>query len=181
MAETKTAAAKAKEAEEKSAAAKTEESAAKAEEKTPPAKESTPDPKEARDTSASASLKNRRAAARNTAATDRQPTQTFDYGDKPTELSAEQAEGQNGLPQFHPGGPAQATEQISGGHRIGDNYAFPDSDGFIAFVPENCKSPATIRVWSKGQAVRRDVYDHYKGKAGKTAEDAPVLESADLI
>lgn len=132
--------------------------------------------------SASASLKSRRQAARDGAATDRVPTQVFDTGDKPTELTPEQAEGQNGLPQFHPGGAETLLGSPFSGHTVNSSeYVFPEDDGFISYLPLNSKTPVTVRVWSRGQAVRRDIHEHYQGKAASTPEGSTVLDGKDVL
>lgn len=136
--------------------------------------------------SAADAVRARRMSNRDTAATDRVPTQVFDYGDKPRELTPEQIEGQNGLPTFHQGGPISSTPNLAGRHTIDaggrdSEYVIPDDDGFIAFIAENCKTPSTIRVWTKGQAVKRSVHDHYTGLAASTPGAATVLDPKDVV
>lgn len=133
--------------------------------------------------SASAALKRgRRQTARDDAAERRIPTQVFDTGDRPTELTPEQVEGQNGLPQFHPGGAETLLGSPFSGHTVNSSeYAFPDDDGFISYLPLNSKTPVTVRVWSKGQAVRKDIWEHYQGKAANTPQDSTVLDGKDVL
>jgi hypothetical protein len=135
---------------------------------------------------ASAGVKARRASARDVAATDRVPTQTFDYGDKARDLTPEQVEAQNGLPTFHQGGPDTSVTNLAGSH-VGlgggrnSEYVIPDDHGFIAYVPENAKQPVTIRIWTAGQAVKRSVHEHYQDLASTTPEKAKILDAADVL
>lgn len=134
---------------------------------------------------ASAGVKQRRSA-REDAAENRVPTQAFDYGDKPRELTPEQVEAQNGLPTFHGGGPNTTATNLAGSHVIdaggkGSEYVIPDADGFISFMVENSKTPTTIRVWSAGQAVKRTVVEHYRDKAASKPESARILDRVDVL
>jgi hypothetical protein len=134
--------------------------------------------------SASAGVKQRRSP-REDAAENRVPTQRFDYGDNPRELTDEQVEAQNGLPTFNLGGPNTSATNLAGSHVIsagkGSDYVLPEEDGFISFIVENSKTPTTIRVWSAGQAVKREVHEHYQGKASNKPETAKILDREDVL
>lgn len=93
---------------------------------------------------------------------------------RPDELTDEQRENLLGAPAGSLPGPRTLATPTAP-TRKGEEYVTADTDGYVAFLPDRVKQPATVRVWVAGQRVRKDMHDALAGVVTATAADAPVL------
>lgn len=93
---------------------------------------------------------------------------------RPDELTTEQRENLLGAPAGSLPGPRTLATPTAP-TRKGEEYVTADTDGYVAFLPDRVKQPATVRVWVAGQRVRKDMHDALSGVVTASAADAPVL------
>lgn len=106
-------------------------------------------------------------------------TQQLDHGDRPTTMSDDVAAAQSAISPYSPGAPDTMTPVYAPGRSassIGD-IVYPEESGYIGVLPEGCRTPTTKRLWSAGQAVRRDYFEYYKEWAVSDPSKATVHDA----
>lgn len=93
---------------------------------------------------------------------------------RPDDLTDEQRMNLVGAPAGALPGPRTLSSPTSP-TRAGEAYVTAESDGHVAWIARHTTQPSTIRVWIKGQRVRKDMHDALSSLAAPAAKDAPVL------